>query len=260
MERLPNPNETKLRGVTATALRTWGLFMLLMGLVGRGLIQNGILNLGQMSGQELLKAMNQSGSVMGLVTVSLVLTAVESCAAPIFAFLTVEGFQKTGNFKNYLLRVLLAAVAAEIPYNLAINGSVIHMGSRNPVFAVVLCLILLYFYRYLAEKSLKNTFIKVVTTAAAFLWGQMLGIDYGGFMVLLVVVLWLMRGKPVYRPFVGCAAAVLGTLFSPFYIASPMGFLAVHFYNGERGEESRLTNYLAYPVMVLLVAVVAFFI
>lgn len=260
MERLPNPNTAKPRGITTTALRTWGFLMLLMGLAGRGLIQNGMLNLTSQSGQQLLEAMNQSKTVMILVTASLVLTAVESCAVPIFAFLTVEGFQKTGNYKNYLLRVLLVAVLTELPYNFAMSGTLLDMNTRNPVFGVVLCLILLWIYRYCGEKSFKNLFIKFVTTAAAVIWGQMLGIEYAAFLVLLTAVLWLMRGRPMYRPFVGCAAAVLGTVISPFYIASPMGFLAVHFHNGEKGEENRVFNYLAYPVMTALVAVAGMFV
>lgn len=255
MERLPNPEENKRRGLSITALRTWGFLMLLVGLAGRGLIQNGILNLSNQTGQQLLEAMNQSKEVTILVTISLALTAVESCAAPIFAFLTVEGFQKTRSFRNYLLRVLFVAILTEIPYNLALSGRLLDLETRNPVFGVVLSLILLYFYRYCGEKSLKNTLIKLVVSVAAVIWGQMLGIEYGSFLALLTAVLWLMRSKPMYRPFVGCAAAVLGSMLSPLYIASPMGFLAVHFCNGEKGEENRLVNYLAYPVMVMLVAI-----
>ena len=37
-----------------------------------------------------------------------------------------------------------------------------------------------------------------------------------------------------------------------FYMASPMGFLAVHLYNGEKGEQNRLVNYLTYPALLLL--------
>ena len=255
MERLPNPEENKRRGLSATALRTWGFLMLLLGLAGRGLIQNGMLDLSNRTGQELLEAMNQSKEVTILVSVSLVLTAVEACAAPIFAFLTVEGFQKTHSFKNYILRVLLVAALTEIPYNLAMSGNILDFETRNPVFGVVLCLILLYFYRYCGEKSVKNTFIKGVVSVAAILWGQMLGIEYGSFLALLTAVLWRLRDKPMYRPFAGCAAAVLGSILSPLYITSPMGFLAVHFYNGEKGEENRLVNYLAYPVMAAVVAI-----
>ena len=42
-------------------------------------------------------------------------------------------------------------------------------------------------------------------------------------------------------------------------MAAPMGFLAIHFYNGEKGEENRLVNYLAYPVILLAVGLAGAF-
>ena len=45
------------------------------------------------------------------------------------------------------------------------------------------------------------------------------------------------------------------SLVSPFYLASPMSLLAVHFYNGEEGDTNRSVKYLAYPVALLVVAV-----
>ena len=257
MERLPNPNTTKPHGITVTGLRTWGFAMLMLGLVGRGLIQNGMLHLSSQTGEGLLQAMNQSGEVMLLVTISLALAAVESCAAPIFAYLTVEGFQKTRSFRKYFLRVLLVALLTEIPYNLAVSGKFIDLETRNPVFGVLLSLALLYFYRFCGEKVLKNTIIKVIVSLAALIWGKMLGIEHGSFLAMLSAALWFMRGKPLFRPMVGCVTAVLGSVLSPLYVASPMGFLAIHFCNGEKGEENRLVNYLAYPVMVTITAVAA---
>ena len=51
----------------------------------------------------------------------------------------------------------------------------------------------------------------------------------------------------------GAVAALVCSVFSLFYMASPMGFLAVHFYNGEKGPDNRTVNYLAYPVLLLAV-------
>ena len=250
-------NREKSRGLTGSALRTWGFLFLIVGAVGRGLIQNGILDLNHMTGESLLEAMDQSGEVMALVSVTLVLQAVESCAVPIFAFLLLEGFLHTSNFKNYFLRVLGVAVISEIPYNLAVGGGFWVTSSRNPVFGMVLALILLYFY---GNYGSANVLIKILVTFAAVLWCEMLDIEYGTFIVVLTATLWLMRGKPMYRNFVGCGVAVVCTLISPYYLASPMGFLAVHFYNGERGEGNRLFNDLCYPVLLLAVGIVGMFI
>ena len=36
--------------------------------------------------------------------------------------------------------------------------------------------------------------------------------------------------------------------------------MTVHFYNGDKGADNRLVNYLSYPVLLLLFALVSFFI
>ena len=38
-----------------------------------------------------------------------------------------------------------------------------------------------------------------------------------------------------------------------------MGFMPIHFYRGEKGEENRLLNYLAYPVLLLAAGLAGMF-
>ncbi len=254
MERLSKERPT---GITGSGLRTWGLVFLAMGIFSRGILQTRVLGVGQLTAQQLLAVMENN---MMAATLALVLQAVESCAAPIYALLVVDGFQRTGNYRDYLLRVLGLAVLTELPYNLAMSGRLLDMGSRNPVFGVALCLIVLYFYRRYEEKGLKNTAIKAVVTLAGVIWANMLRIQDGGCLLVLAAVIWIFRKKPMFRNFAGMSAAVLCTLFSPFYLAAPMGFLAIHFYNGEKGESGRLVNYLAYPALLLVVGLAAMFI
>jgi len=82
----------------------------------------------------------------------------------------------------------------------------------------------------------------------------MLKIEFGLPMIVIVVVLWSLRSKPMYRNFAGAAAAMVCTVYSPFFLASPMGFMPIHFYNEEESTNSRRMNYLAYPAIVLLAA------
>lgn len=253
MERI---SDRKPSGISGSALRVWGMIFLTLGAFGRGILQGRLLGIGTVTGAELLEIMNSSGTAMGMASLSLVLQAVETCAAPIFALLMVEGVLHTASMKAYMLRVLCLALATEIPYNLAITGRLLHVGELNPVFGIVLCLIMLWFYKRYEEKGLKNTAIKAVVTLAAILWAQMLDISFGACMVILTAVVWFMRRWPNYRGFAGAAAAMVCCLISPFFLASPMGFLAVHAYNGEPGELNRAVKYLAYPVILLVIALV----
>lgn len=246
-------NDKKNEGIHAGALRTWGMVFAAAGIISRGVLQRGLLGVGSISGQELLEAMSASNAAMGIATAALVLQVLEACAVPIFAFLLVEGFQKTSHFQNYLLRVLGLAVISEIPYNLAFSGKLLDFSTRNPVFGVALGLILLAFYKkYGDNKGVKNLAVKAVATVAAVLWVAMLGIEYGLPTVLVAAVLWALRKKPMLANVAGATVSILCSLSSLFMMAAPMGFLAVHNYNGEKGEGSRVVNYLAYPALLLV--------
>ena len=83
----------------------------------------------------------------------------------------------------------------------------------------------------------------------------MLKIEFGICFVLIAGVMWAFRSRPLYRNFAGASAAIVCSVFNPFFLASPMGFLAVHMYNGEDGEENRVFCYLFYPAVLLLAAI-----
>ena len=253
MERLARRDE-KRNGITRNGLRLWGLVLLALGAVGQGIIQKRMLGLGSVTSDQLLEAMIADESVMVLSTLALVMQVAEVCAVPIFCLLLAEGFQHTKDPVKYLLRVLGVAAISEIPYNLALSGTWVDMSSRNPVFGLVFALILLLYKRF-AGKSLTKVLIRVVMTVAGLLWCAMLGIRDGFGIVVLVVVFWLCRDKKQMRTYVGCGVAACCSLFNYFFLAAPMGFLPIYFYKGERGDENKLVNYLAYPLILTAVAI-----
>ena len=236
MERLRDTTST---GLSRSGIRAIAMVLMALGIVGRSIFQNRLL---------------------GLATISLVLQCMEACGVPLFAFLLVEGFQHTSNLKNYVLRVAGVAVLSELPYNLAMSGKLWDTGTRNPVFAMVVGLIMLYMYQYYSEKTVTNALIKALVTVAALIWPVMLSIDFGVCLVILVCVLWAFRRKPLYRNIAGATASVVCSLTSPFFLAAPMSFLVIHFSNGEIGNENRKVNYLAYPVLLLVIGLLAKFI
>lgn len=249
MERI---RDTKSPGITAAALRTWGMVFLAMGIVATGILQNRLLRLGEVSPGQLLQAMQSSDSVMAFATLALVLRAVATCAVPIFALLLVEGARHTGSFRNYFLRVAGLALLSEIPYNLAISGRVLDLTTRNPAFGLAVGLFMLWLYGRFPGKNFSRVLIRGMVTLAAVLWCAMLSVECGGCLVFVTAVLWAFREKPLTRNIAGACASLVCCLSSMFYMASPMGFLAVHLYNGEKGEQNRLVNYLTYPALLLL--------
>lgn len=252
MERLAS---RKKHGINGNMLRTWGLVFAAAGVIGRGVIQMGMLGIGSISAGQLLAVIGASDRNMTLATISLVLQAIETCAVPIFSLLLVEGLQHTGDSKAYFLRVAKLALLAEIPYNLAMGGTLLDLRTRNPVFSLVLCMVMIYLYSRCRAGAVGNLLIKAVITAAAVLWCQMLRIEFGAAMVLVTAVMWGLRANALYRNFAGAAAAIVCTAFSPFFLAAPMGFMAAHFYDGEKSTADRKVTYLAYPAILVLAAI-----
>lgn len=242
--------QNRRRGLSSQGLHTWGMVFLAAGIFGRALIQNGLLGVQVSSTQQLLELM-QSSDMMMYATAAIVLQVVQACATPVFVFLLLEGFQHTASLKNYFFRIAGIAVLSEIPYNLAYSRSWLDSQSRNPVFALLICLVVLYFYRRYTGHNVKNLLIKLLVTVCAFLWASILGIDEGGPCVLLAACLWAFRTKRNIQILAGCVATFLCCLFSPFYMVAPLVFLALFLYNGEKGEGNRIVSYLAYPVLLL---------
>lgn len=252
MERL---GHNRPSGLHAGNLRAWGMLFAIAGIISRSILQNQMLGMATRSMADLLELMQSSEMAMAVATVALVLQAVETVAVPIFVFLLAEGFRHTSDWKKYLLRVAGLALVTEIPYDLAMNGKVLEFGAQNPVFGLVLCMVLLYLF----ERFNKQKLVCVIMALAGLAWSLMLKVDHGIPMILMVCVIRIFREKHMFMGFSGMAAAALCTGISPFYLAAPMGFLAIHFYNGEKGESSRLVNYLFYPVALLVIGLVAMF-
>lgn len=254
MERIPTERSAGLR---SNALHTWAMLLTTLGILGQSFLQNRFLGMGQISVQTLLETMQASNSAMLIATTALVFRALETCAVPIFAFLLVEGYQHTSDFQKYIFRVFCVAAASEIPYNLAMSGKLLDFSSRNPAFALVVGLLMLYLYDRYAERTVKNTLCKVMITVAALVWPLMLNIRYGGCLMMITAVLWAFRKKPLQRGIAGATLCAACSVSSPFFLAAPMGFLIIHFYNGEKGPENRVANYLAYPVLLLVIGLTA---
>lgn len=257
----------KPSGLSCQGLRNWGLLFLLCGAVGYGIFQ-----------QKLLPAYGDTAS-LGILSIALVLQIVQMCAVPIFTFLAVQGAIHTVSLRMYILRVALLAIATELPYNLCMNGNAFSflrfgggfhlLSGLNPVFGVLLCLVILGFFKMYSQPGFKNFAIKTFLWLMAFVWSNFLQIAYAPMMLMLLPVLWFFREKKMMQVFMGSGAVLLSSVF---YLGgsgslmmgcmiAPLVFTAIHFYNGEPGNGNKIINYLAYPAILLavwLIAVLAF--
>lgn len=237
--------------LTTTGIRICGMLFLAAGAYG-AMLQTRILGAGNITNSQLLDMLEANPQVMASISLSLVLQLFGACALPIFVFLLVEGATHTSSYGKYCLRVLGLAVFCQLPYNLLMTGNLWYMSRMNPVFALVLCMIMLYFFRRYTQKKASHILLKTVAIIGTFLWSNMLGVEHGACCVILCAVMWALRGKTNMQTFIGIAVMFACSIFSMYYAAGVLSFLALHFYEGNKGNENRLVNYLAYPVILVV--------
>ena len=246
-------NRNRHAGLTSAALRLWGMLFVAAGAISLGVLQNRLMNLDGATSQEVLAMMQENKTYMTMASVALFLQAAETCAVPIFALLLAEGALRTKNWKKFLQRVAISALAAEIPFNLLFCGKFLDFGTQNPSIALVLGLVMLKLFALFPQKTWSHRFIRIFVVLAAIAWAEMLHIHHGTPLVVLAAVLWLMGEKRTYRGLVAAGVSLCFTIISPFYLACPLGAMAVHGYNGKPGTENRLVNYWLYPAMLLVI-------
>ena len=235
--------------LTTTGLRILGMILLAAGAYGV-MMQTKLLGVGNITNNQLLDLLEQNPDVMAGSAISLVLQMFGACALPIFVFMLVEGVIHTSHYGKYMLRVLGVAVLSQLPYNLLMTGNIWYMNRLNPVYALFMSMIMLYFFRTFTEKKAKYVLLKIVAFVGAYIWSNMLGVEHGACCVILSAVLWGLRGKINMQTFIGILVMFCCSIFSMYYLAGILGFMAIHFYEGNKGEENRIVNYLAYPVIL----------
>lgn len=239
-------------GLDRNKLRLLGLIIAAFGMLGRGVLQNRVL--GMASGTDLAALLESSADAMNAATAAIILWVIEGTAVPIFTLLTVDGFQRTASVKNYLFRLLLLAVVSEVPFHLALTGRLLNPSPRNPVFGLVLVVVMLYLLRYYDGNTVKHVFIRILVLFTACLWAGIGQVEYGVPMVLMAFFLYTLRQRHTMALFAASAAALVCTVGNPLFMFAPFGFLLAHFYNGEEGRASpRLLQYALYPVLLLLI-------
>ena len=177
-------------------------------------------------------------------------------AFPIFSFLLVEGFLRTRNVGNYVLRLGLCGLGSEIPYDLAFSGRIIDWHSQNVLFTLFLGLMALMLIRRLnngREEPVRRSVV-VMIMAGIFLlavFAEFSRCDYGAIGVFLIISMYLFRKQETWRDLV---SGMLLVVLNPFEAAAAAAIPLIHRYNGERGKQSKYGMYLFYPGHLLLLS------
>lgn len=207
----------------------------------------------------LARVLLSGGWTDQLYDVYQILRMVGRLGFPIFCFLLVEGFQKTGSRAKYALRLGLFALISEVPFDLAFSAKVLEFDYQNVYFTLFLGLLALCAYDFI-EKRKYSTFLQWLLCAVALGWfmilAELLNTDYGGMGVLTITVIYILRRSNVLAMAGGCAVLTLMALneLPAFFAVFPVGA-----YNGKRGLKLKYFFYAFYPVHLFLLWMVTWF-
>ena len=184
-------------------------------------------------------------SNMTSLTAMVLCEVVSWFAAPIYAWL------------------LVLALIAEVPYDLATSGKPFDFGSQNPVFGLFIAFAMLAAMKWVAQRYQGAMLVisDIVLVVVAVLWDLLLRVglrqhlmSLGAVTLGFVLIFWLMRSRENTMMF---TAGLFGAVMM---IAPGVGVAFVHYYNGKLGYKHSWTKwmfYAFYPVILLICAAVA---
>ena len=125
------------------------------------------------------------------------LTCVGRIAFPIFAFMTAEGFRRTRNLQGYLLRMLLWAAVAEIPFNLMCGGTVFYPFHQNVLWTFLLSLLIMALLDKVRARfqPAAAALLSALVVLLGFVLGFAVMSDYFGVGVLTVLTFYFFRER-----------------------------------------------------------------
>lgn len=214
-----------------------------------------------------------------LVSGNLWMNCVGRITFPIFAFLIVEGFYHTRNFKKYVTRMLLFALLSEIPFNLLYNGTYVYPYHQNVLWTFLIALLCMKAMDHIRAKE--KPVLTVLGCGGLVLFGALLGlvtmVDYNAPGVLMVFTFYFFHGRKWYH-FLGQFLVLYWlnvellrgmdiplNLFGLDFFLPTQGFalLALIFiwlYRGKQGLHNKWIQYgcyAFYPVHMLILGIIA---
>lgn len=204
------------------------------------------------------------------------MTCIGRIAFPIFAFMTVEGYFHTKDFKRYLQRMLVFALLSEIPFDLMYGGVPFYPMHQNVIWTFMLSLLGIHAMEKLKKKekrwiTILGCFGVVVGT---FLLGTVAMLDYYGTGVMMVYLFYFFRQRKWWC-YVGQFAVmyylnmeIMGgyyytvTIFGHELELMQQGFallalIPIWLYQGRKGISSKGFQYFCYgfyPVHMLILS------
>lgn len=169
-------------------------------------------------------------------------------AFPIFCFLIVEGYIHTRSVSKYAFRLGLFALISEIPFDLASSGQMFDWSSQNVFFTLFLGLLAVW-----AHDTLIPPFLRIGLPLGLALFAQLLQTDYQMYGVIFILILFISKSNRLKQ-------AIIGAIYGFAQMTASLAFIPIYFYNGKKGRGNSKWLYWFYPVHLLILAGISYFI
>lgn len=194
-----------------------------------------------------------------------ILTCIGRLAFPIFAFMIVEGYFHTRNFRKYLLRMLCFALISEIPFNLLYSGLPFYLFHQNVLWTFLIALLGIRVMELVRRKGKLPLTIGVcfLTVIVCALSATVLMTDFYGFGVLMVFTFyffrsrkwWCFLGQLVFLWIIN--VDIMGGMYYPVELfgktyevveqgLAMLALIPIWLYRGRKGYSSKGFQYFCY--------------
>lgn len=185
-----------------------------------------------------------------LSKISTVFDILGRIAFPLFSFFIVEGFFRTHSRKKYLLNLLFFAIVSEVPYDMFSSKVFLEFRLNNVLFSLALSLITIWILDEIRNKfeekiGKKWLFFSLPLLLVMYFASLVVSGDYGFHAILTAFFFYILYEKPV-------ASALLAYITIIKEVWSILGFGLTIMYNGKKGKQNKIFNYLFYPAHLLL--------
>lgn len=198
---------------------------------------------------------NLNGGALALI--SSIFDVIGRIAFPLFSFFIVEGFFRTHDKKKYLLHLIIFAFISEIPYDMFSSRVILEFRLNNVLFSLALSLITIWIldeFRKRFEEKLGRLWIliSIPLLIVMFFVSNFVSGDYDFHAILTAFVFYILYNRPI-------AGAICAYLTIIKEVWSILGFGLTILYNGEKGRQNKLFNYLFYPVHLFILGLLRFY-
>jgi len=177
------------------------------------------------------------------------LRAIGRLAFPIFAFLVVEGFVHTSNFKRYFSTMVLFAFVCQVP------GLFISHFPVNIFFTLSIGLLAM---KVLSYDSI-NVVVRYVGVVLLVLLAEFINADYGSYGVVLILMFYFVKSYDLKTVQAVPFYLLVSFMSSLFQLISIFSLIPIYFYNGERGFSNSYIKYgfyFYYPIHLTILQLI----